>query len=232
MVCILPIPVCVPVLKASQMSYCLTGPVLAGCLVGAALVANLIAIGPAGAASMFTWRDANGVLQFSDTCPAGEDCIEKPIGSSAHAGSPVTSKRGVIVKEQGEGRVELSAVANVSPNDADEERDAGLGRTGDVTQPGDGAGSRFGASTVQGDGVGLMLSWGRLTDTTPAGYRIYYARAGSTLPAVGKGIDVGKATTFVLRTATTGARYKFKISAYDEAGNEVFFSNVIYKTMP
>ena len=214
------------------MSYRLTGPVLSGCLVGAALVANLTAIGPVGAASLFTWRGANGVLQFSDTCPAGEDCIEKAIGTSAHAGGSITAKRGVTVKEQGEGRVELPADADASTNDADDARDAEQDRTGDVAQPGDSASSRFGATGVQGDGVGLMLSWGRLTDTTPAGYRIYYARAGSTFPAVGKGIDVGKATTFVLRTATTGARYKFKISAYDEAGNEVFFSNVIYKTMP
>lgn len=204
---------------------------LSGCCVVAMLVGNLNAIDPAGAGSMFTWRNANGVLQFSDTCPVGEDCIEKPIGTSAHAVGAAATAPGTI-EEQGDGRAESSADADASPNDADEAREAEQDQPGDVTQPDGGAGSRFGAAGVQGNGVGLLLSWSKLTDSATAGYRVYCARAGSTFPAPGAGVDVGKAMTFVLRSATSGKRYKFKVSAYDKAGNEVFVSKVIYKTMP
>jgi len=195
-------------------------------------VANLIAIGSVDAASIFIWRDANGVLQFSDTCPPGEDCIEKTIGASAHAGSAAAPTRRAIVKEQGDGSAESSADADASTNHADESLDEAQSQAGKVTRPVDGTVSRFGATSVQGDGVGLLLSWSRLTDSTPAGYRVYYARAGSTFPALGQGIDVGKATTFVLRSATSGGRYKFKISAYDNAGNEIVFSDIVYETIP
>ena len=222
---------CVPALKASLMSNSLTRSVLSGCFVVTLLAANLNAVDPAGAASMFTWRDSNGVLQFSDTCPVAESCTEKRI-----AGSRTVSKTRAAVISTGNAASSISALRSAHTgaraNNADEASNPDQDPAGDIARPGNSSGSRFKVASVSGDGVGLLLSWSRLTDPPPAGYRVYYARAGSTFPARGHGVDVGAAMTFVLRSAASGARYKFKVSAYDNAGNEVFFSNVIFKTVP
>jgi len=231
MVCKLRRDVCVPALKASLMSNCLTRSVLSGCFVVASLAANLNALAPAAAASMFTWRDSNGVQQFSDRCPDGENCSEKRV-----AGSRSALRIPTAVRSFWNDAVRISPVrlANTGtrPHDADEASDSNQNAAGDSVRPGSGMGSGFNVGNGPGDGVGLLLSWSGLTDPPPAGYRVYYARAGSTFPVPGQGIDVGKAMTFVLRSAASGARYTFKISAYDNAGNEIVFSNVFYKTVP
>lgn len=231
MVCILRLNVCVPALKASLMSNCLIRSTVSGCFVVATLVANLNAIDPAGAVSMFTWRDSHGVLQFSDTCPDGESCSEKRV-----AGVRSALRIPAVVRSFGNdaGRISPVRFANTGtrPHDADKASDSDQSAAGDIVRPGSGMGSGFNVGNGSGDGVGLLLSWSGLTGPSPAGYRVYYARAGSAFPVLGQGVDVGKAMTFVLRSAASGARYKFKISAYDSAGNEIFFSNVFYKTVP
>ncbi|NIO41382.1 MAG: DUF4124 domain-containing protein [Burkholderiales bacterium] len=181
------------------------------------------------AASIYTWHDADGVQQFSDTCPPSEACEVKRIGGVQQ---PAPAK--AQVRQQDTPANNLNAHNQSTATIANSHSsDATIGNSskssiavGDVSYTGE--------AVAEGDGqsVGLVLAWNHLPESNTAGYRVYYAPVGESFQPVGQGVNVGKATSFVFTSVANGERYYFKVAAYDDSGHEHFFSNTVFKDVP
>jgi len=204
---------------------------LRACLFAATFAASLMSAATARAEPMYTWRDANGVKQYSDVCPPGEGCEAMRIGVSGQPAANQTRPQTAIVRsgrssgndsENTTGGAEFGEASG----DAGAKRASGKISIGDVSFTG-------GSSADQaGNGVGLLLAWKKLSDADAVGYRVYFAPAGSPLQPVGQGVNVGSATNYVITGVTSGTRYYFRITAYDASGSERVFSNTVYKDVP
>ncbi len=221
-----------PALKASLMSNRMVMSGLTACLLVTTMVANLTAIRTGHAASLFAWRDANGVQQYSDTCPAGEECEVKRIGVSGQAPEKLTPNPQHVLATNGNGSGNNSTANGSDARPGDGSADSSANGTsgkiniGEVTFTGDVAADH------EGNGVGLLLAWKELAKSDAVGYRVYFAPAGSHFQPTGQGVNVGNATSYVITAVTSGTRYYFKITAYDASGNERAFSNTVYKDVP
>ena len=188
----------------------------------------------ANAATIYTWRDADGIPQYSDTCPASEACKVKRIGAGASEQVP-----GNGAKSSQHNAAESSADSdagtvneNGNANLGDASPDANTKQNRDAISMGEVSVTGGGASDAKANSVGLHLAWQNLADTELAGYRVYYAPAGASFQPPGQGVNVGKATSFVITGVTSGTRYYFKVTAYDASGNERVSSNTVYKDVP
>lgn len=80
----------------------------------------------------------------------------------------------------------------------------------------------------------VVLDWDPSTDADLAGYKVYYQANSSALPFAGSGAAEGSAPIDVANTLTTtvagldpGNSYFFAVTAYNSAGLESVYSNVI-----
>ena len=86
---------------------------------------------------------------------------------------------------------------------------------GTTTPPGGGGGG----TTTPPPGGSATLAWNANIETDISGYRVYYGNAsGNYIQGTAQGINVGKATTFVVSGLTSGQRYFFVVTAYDTSG--------------
>ncbi len=208
------------------------------------LVGALFCLTAAHAATIYIWRDADGTRQYSDTCPAGEQCRVKQVGSSDGTGGK---------GQKGKGRTNTTTT-DTSTTDTSTSADSGTtsdGTTGDTTSTG-GATATTGDSTTEptteptdststtaGDTTTdtpidntAVLEWDPVNDPDLAGYRVYHAVAGGTYPAFGSGINAGSSTSITISRLDSGTRYYFRVTAVDNTGNESGFSNEVYKDIP
>ena len=75
----------------------------------------------------------------------------------------------------------------------------------------------------------IELTWGRDTEPDLAGYRIYRAEAGGEFKKVG---ETAEAPSYSDRQIEAGKKYRYKVSAFDTAGNESKQSAEIEVTTP
>ncbi|MFZ5998105.1 MAG: fibronectin type III domain-containing protein, partial [Nitrospirota bacterium] len=82
----------------------------------------------------------------------------------------------------------------------------------------------------------IQLAWNPPTtnsDGTPitdlAGYRIYYSTVSGSYPQY---VDVGNRTTYTITNLAPGTTYYFVATAYNTAGGESGYSNMVAKTTP
>ena len=80
----------------------------------------------------------------------------------------------------------------------------------------------------------VTLSWDASAEPNIAGYKIYYKTGSNEPPFGGKGasegnspLDVGNKTTFTLTGLEDTQAYHFVVTAYDTAGIESGYSNVV-----
>ncbi|HZV81616.1 MAG TPA: Ig-like domain-containing protein, partial [Geobacteraceae bacterium] len=72
----------------------------------------------------------------------------------------------------------------------------------------------------------VSLQWNPNTDSNLAGYKVYYTLDSSTL-STATPIDVGLQTAASINGLDPGQSYQFAITAYDTAGAESSFSNIV-----
>lgn len=76
-----------------------------------------------------------------------------------------------------------------------------------------------------------LLNWDPVTDPNLAGYRVYFGTSsGVYAQAQGNGLTVASnVTTYSATGLTSGTRYYFVATAYDNSGNESSYSNEVFK---
>lgn len=77
-------------------------------------------------------------------------------------------------------------------------------------------------------GADVSLQWDANTESTLAGYRIYYGLSSGTYPTM---LDVGNHTSCVISDLVEGEEYFFVATAYDTSGNESGYSNQVSCTV-
>lgn len=77
---------------------------------------------------------------------------------------------------------------------------------------------------------GTTLTWSGVSDPALAGYRVYYGTVTKTYQQPGKGVDVGKATSFALTGFAPGT-YFMCVCWYDEFGSESNYSAEVTKVV-
>ena len=78
-----------------------------------------------------------------------------------------------------------------------------------------------------------VLSWDPVVDANLVGYRVYFGTAsGVYSQTVGSGINAGNVTTYSLTGLTSGTRYYFVVTAFDNTGRESGYSNEVFKDVP
>jgi hypothetical protein len=199
---------------------------LPGCFVGASLLADLFTIAALHAEPMFTWHDADGVRQYSDTCPAAQECELRQIGASKQGAGNSSLPRQAAAVEPDTGSATVVLVpSSSSAGDGSSDADA-QAKPGNSTSSGTNYAGQ--SDAVKGGGIGLLVEWTEPAEANVAGYRVYYARIGSPLQPKGQGVNVGKATQFLLAGVAARDRYYFRITAYDVSGNEHVLSRTLY----
>jgi hypothetical protein len=194
------------------------------------------------AATIYIWKDDNGVRQYADYCPTGENCRVKNVGkrraakllgktntsttdsgtadtSSTDTGTTSSSTDNTTTTSTDSGTYDTTAGTETTV-DTDTVADTDTTTT-DTTDP---------TSTDTGpvaDG-NADLQWDPVADTSLSGYRLFFAAAGTEYQA----IDVGNTTTYTMSGLESGKRYYFRVAAYDLSGNQSGFSNEVYKDMP
>ena len=80
----------------------------------------------------------------------------------------------------------------------------------------------------------VSLSWDANTETTLAGYKVYYKADSITLPFDGTGavegtspVDVHNQTTATVSGLDPNRAYYFAVTAYDTSGLESTYSNIV-----
>jgi hypothetical protein len=77
------------------------------------------------------------------------------------------------------------------------------------------------------------LDWDAVMAPNVSGYRVYYGTASGTyFQARGAGLNVGNTTNYTVTGLTSGTRYYFAVTVYDNLGNESDFSNEVFKDIP
>ena len=78
-----------------------------------------------------------------------------------------------------------------------------------------------------------ILTWDAVTHPGLRGYRVYYSfESFKYIHELGKIVDVGDATTHKIEGLTSGKRYYFAVTAYDDEGKKSDSSNVVFKDIP
>ncbi|GEM_PF-1721907 len=72
----------------------------------------------------------------------------------------------------------------------------------------------------------VSLQWAPNTDANLAGYKVYYTADASPLASAAP-LNVGLQTTATITGLDPGHSYQFAVTAYDTAGNESTFSNIV-----
>jgi len=204
------------------------------------------------AATIYIWRDDNGVKQYSDSCPTGEKCRVKNYGSTDDSGGKGQGKKGNswqntdttntdttntdTTSTSGGGTTDTTGTTAGSDTTTSEPTTSGDTTTTDTTDTtstdttSTDTASTDTASTDTGpvaDGT-ADLEWDPVVDAGLSGYRVFYAMTGTAYQA----IDVGNTTTHTFTGLDSGTRYYFRVAAYDSSGNQSAFSNEVYKDMP
>ena len=77
------------------------------------------------------------------------------------------------------------------------------------------------------------LEWDGIPLPRIRGYRVYYGPdADMYLQLPGKGIEVGRVTSYTITGLVSGQRYYFAVTAVDGSGNESELSNQVFKDIP
>jgi hypothetical protein len=72
----------------------------------------------------------------------------------------------------------------------------------------------------------VTLAWDASASGNVAGYKLYY-QADCDLPPFANIVDVGNVLQFTVTGLEDGKRYSFAATAYDEAGYESGYSNIV-----
>ncbi len=174
-----------------------------------ALLYSLVLTLAAHAATVYMWRDDTGTKQYSDYCPQNRKCVSKETGGAQSGG------------KDNKGKSQQSTTTTSTDT-----QDTSTADTGTPTSTTTTTTTTPTTSTTYGE---ASLAWDAVTHPNLAGYRIYYAMAGTYYQVPGQGIDAGRSTTFNVTGLAGGARYYFKVSAYDSSGSESGYSNEVYK---
>ena len=189
-----------------------------------AVVASICIVSAAQAGTVFTWRDANGVTQFSDTCPAGAACTERRLGVSNQPTDVVP----VVAASVDHNMTREQALSNTVTNTE--------GQAASTHAPSEVNSSGLRKMTLrpsQTNGTATYLfTWGAVNDPNVRGYRIYYALAGADQASTGVSIDVGNQTTYTITGLKSMHRYYFVVMALDAAGQVLGASPAVFATVP
>ena len=74
----------------------------------------------------------------------------------------------------------------------------------------------------------VQLAWNANTESNLAGYKIYYGTSSANLNS---SVNAGNVTTYTVTGLTLGTTYYFAATAYNTAGSESGFSNIISTTV-
>jgi len=196
------------------------------------------------AATVYMWRDDNGLKQYTDHCPPGEKCVAKKLGTSdgsdSGGGTRNKGKSWKHTTTTDTGTTDTGTSTSGDDSASDTTADSGTDDTtpdtttdSEPTTTGDAATSTdtddtASTSTDPATDASALLQWDPVLHSALQGYRLFYAK-GSTAY---QGIDVGNSTTYSMTGLESGARYYFRVAAYDSSGNQSDFSNEVYKDMP
>ncbi|ULA58160.1 MAG: Fibronectin type III domain protein [Nitrospira sp.] len=72
------------------------------------------------------------------------------------------------------------------------------------------------------------LSWGAVSDTNLAGYKVYMGTASGRY---GTPLDVGNVTSYTISNLTLGTTYYFVVTSYGSSGSESSYSNEVSKSI-
>lgn len=189
-----------------------------------AFVASICIVSAAQAGTVFTWRDANGVTQFSDTCPAGAACNERRLGTSVQAADAIPAVESSIDHNVTGEQPLLNTVTNVESQAASTHAPSEVDSSG-VRKMMLRASQKNGTATY-------LFTWGAVNDPNVRGYRIYYAPAGADQAKAGVSIDVGNQTTYTITGLKSMRRYYFLVMALDAAGQVLGVSPAVFATVP
>ena len=186
-------------------------PTVLAAILSAIVLASLGAITLGHAANIYIWRDSDGTRHYSDACPPDADCRVKVVRSSE--------------RKNRKSRNNDSSTTSSSDTDtaiSDPTPTTDTTATSDTTSSSD-------TSTQTSTDRTATLKWDAVDDANLAGYRVYYAAAGTYYQPLGQGIDVGNATTHTVTSLSSGTRYYFRVTAFDTSDNESTFSNEVFK---
>jgi hypothetical protein len=219
-----------------------------------AFFAGLLYAESGEAATIYIWRDDNGVRQYSDYCPPDEKCRVKRVGKRRKArllGTTSTSTTDTSTTDTSSTDTSTTSSSGGSTTDTtvdsgtydtttDTTADSGADETttdtttdNEPTTTGDASTSTDTDDTTStgtdpvADGS-AFLQWDPVSDPSLSGYHLFYAKAGTAYQLV----DVGDTTTYSMTGLDSGTRYYFRVAAYDSSGNQSDFSNEVYKDMP
>lgn len=85
----------------------------------------------------------------------------------------------------------------------------------------------MGALTATASASTVSLQWDPSPDTGVAGYKVYYQPDSSTIPFQGAPLDVQNITAATINNLDPAHSYSFAVTAYDAAGAESAYSNVV-----
>jgi hypothetical protein len=197
------------------------------------------------AATIYIWRDDNGVRQYADDCPPGENCRVKTVGkrratkllgktststtdtsatntSTTDTSTTSSSNDSTTTTSTDSGTYDTTAGTDTTSTDTTSTDTTSTDTTtADTTDP-----TATDTGTVVDDSA--VLDWDPVVDASLSGYRLFYAMAGTEYQAV----DVGNTTTYTMTGLESGKRYYFRVAAYDLSGHQSDFSNEAYKDMP
>lgn len=74
----------------------------------------------------------------------------------------------------------------------------------------------------------VALAWNANTESNLSGYKIYYGTSSGNL---NNSVNVGKVTTYTVTGLPLGVTYYFAATAYNTAGNESGYSNIVSTTV-
>jgi hypothetical protein len=80
-----------------------------------------------------------------------------------------------------------------------------------------------------GSAASLLVSWNANTESTLAGYRLYY---GTQTGTYGTPVSLGKVTSHQLANLSTGRTYYVALTAYDTSGRESTYSSEVNAYIP
>jgi hypothetical protein len=76
----------------------------------------------------------------------------------------------------------------------------------------------------------VNLAWDANTEPDLAGYKIYWGD--SEIPPFANAADAGNVTSYTVTGLSIGSTYYFAATAYDSAGNESGYSDILKYTVP
>lgn len=82
-------------------------------------------------------------------------------------------------------------------------------------------------SVVSAQARDVSLQWNANTESDLAGYKVYYQAGSATTPFSGTPVNVNKQTTATITGLDPAKTYYFAVTAYNTAGKESSYSNVV-----